>query len=141
MIRDAILTCARKPTRVSLIYRTEPKTVKRVNGTVLGSVWCVDRNPFTILRIKSWQATTYSGILRVQAASFSSSGCQCRVPSQCVTGDTSVTRQRIVITARERGSPETPTINHARITLVGGLDSEPSHRVGAPRSSFWVGET
>ena len=25
-IRDAILTCARKPTRVSLIYRTEPTT-------------------------------------------------------------------------------------------------------------------
>ena len=27
-IRDAILTCARKPTRVSLIYRTEPTTKK-----------------------------------------------------------------------------------------------------------------
>jgi len=27
-IRDAILTCARKPTRVSLIYRTEPTTRK-----------------------------------------------------------------------------------------------------------------
>jgi len=26
MIRDASLTCARKPTRVSLIYRTEPIT-------------------------------------------------------------------------------------------------------------------
>jgi len=25
-IRDAMLTCARKPTRVSLIYRTEPTT-------------------------------------------------------------------------------------------------------------------
>ena len=28
-IRDAILTCARKPTWVSLIYRTEPTTIKR----------------------------------------------------------------------------------------------------------------
>jgi len=27
-IRDAILTCARKPTGVSLIYRTEPTTKK-----------------------------------------------------------------------------------------------------------------
>jgi len=27
-IRDAILTCARKPTKVSLIYRTEPTTKK-----------------------------------------------------------------------------------------------------------------
>jgi len=27
-IRDAILTCARKPTRVTLIYRTEPTTKK-----------------------------------------------------------------------------------------------------------------
>jgi len=27
-IRDAILTCARKPTRVGLIYRTEPTTKK-----------------------------------------------------------------------------------------------------------------
>ena len=27
-IRDVILTCARKPTRVSLIYRTEPTTKK-----------------------------------------------------------------------------------------------------------------
>jgi len=27
-IRDAILTCARKPTRVSLIYRTEPTSKK-----------------------------------------------------------------------------------------------------------------
>jgi len=26
MIRDAILTCARKPTRISLIYRTETTT-------------------------------------------------------------------------------------------------------------------
>ena len=35
-IRDAILTCARKPTRVSLIYRTEPTTkteeLKSKNG-------------------------------------------------------------------------------------------------------------
>ena len=30
-IRDAILTCARKPTRVSLIYRTEPTTKKCKN--------------------------------------------------------------------------------------------------------------
>jgi len=30
-IRDAILTCARKPTRVSLIYRTEPTTIKCKN--------------------------------------------------------------------------------------------------------------
>jgi len=28
MIRGAILTCAQKPTRVSLIYRTEPTTKK-----------------------------------------------------------------------------------------------------------------
>ena len=28
MIRDAMLTCARKPTRVSLTYRTEPTTKK-----------------------------------------------------------------------------------------------------------------
>jgi len=27
-IRDAILACARKPTRISLIYRTEPTTIK-----------------------------------------------------------------------------------------------------------------
>ena len=27
-IRDAILTCARKPTEVRLIYRTEPTTKK-----------------------------------------------------------------------------------------------------------------
>ena len=30
-IRDAILTCARKPTEVSLIYRTEPTTKKFKN--------------------------------------------------------------------------------------------------------------
>jgi len=30
-IRDAILTCARKPTRVGLIYRTEPTTEKCKN--------------------------------------------------------------------------------------------------------------
>ena len=30
-IRDAILTCARQPTRVSLIYRTEPTTKKCKN--------------------------------------------------------------------------------------------------------------
>ena len=30
-IRDAILTCARKPTRVSLIYRTQPTTEKCKN--------------------------------------------------------------------------------------------------------------
>jgi len=30
-IRDAILTCARKPTRVSLIYRAEPTTKKCKN--------------------------------------------------------------------------------------------------------------
>jgi len=30
-IRDAILTCARKPTRVRLIYRTEPTTKKCKN--------------------------------------------------------------------------------------------------------------
>ena len=29
--RDAILTCAQKPTRVSLIYRTEPTTKKCKN--------------------------------------------------------------------------------------------------------------
>jgi len=27
-VRDAVLTCARKPTRVSLIHRTEPTTTK-----------------------------------------------------------------------------------------------------------------
>jgi len=27
-IRDAVLTCAQKPTEVSAIYRTEPKTKK-----------------------------------------------------------------------------------------------------------------
>ena len=39
-IRDAILTCARKPTRVSLIYRTEPTTKKceKVAHTRLPSV-------------------------------------------------------------------------------------------------------
>jgi len=31
-IRDAILMCARKPTSVSLIYRTEPTTKKCKNG-------------------------------------------------------------------------------------------------------------
>jgi len=71
MIRDAILTCARKPTRVSLIYRTEPTTVKRVNGTVLGSVWCVDRNPFTILRIKSWHFACAGGEFQQQRLSVS----------------------------------------------------------------------
>jgi len=30
-IRDAILTCARKPTRVGLLYRTEPTTKKCKN--------------------------------------------------------------------------------------------------------------
>jgi len=43
-IRDAILTCARKPTRVSLIYRTEPTTIwvwtntaKLTNMVIAGS--------------------------------------------------------------------------------------------------------
>ena len=42
--RDAILTCARKPTRVSLIYRTEPTTIwvwtntaKLTNMVIAGS--------------------------------------------------------------------------------------------------------
>ena len=48
-IRDAILTCARKPTRVSLIYRTEtttkkcktekPKSKKRICSEVIVKVW------------------------------------------------------------------------------------------------------
>jgi len=44
MIRDAVLTCARKPTRVSSIYRTEPTTIwvwtntaKLTNMVIAGS--------------------------------------------------------------------------------------------------------
>ena len=36
-IRDAILTCARKPTWVSLIYRTEPTTIKSKKQKKLNS--------------------------------------------------------------------------------------------------------
>jgi len=37
-IRDAILTCARKPTRVSLIYRAEPTTKKCKNRKTIKKV-------------------------------------------------------------------------------------------------------
>ena len=42
-IRDAILTCARKPTRDSLIYRTEPttKSVKKQQQNSFYSVLCI----------------------------------------------------------------------------------------------------
>ena len=38
-IRDAMLTCARKPTWVRLIYRTEPTTKKCKNRKKLKQIW------------------------------------------------------------------------------------------------------
>jgi len=37
-IRDAVLTCAQKPTRVSLTYRTEPTTEKYKKTGMLSSI-------------------------------------------------------------------------------------------------------
>jgi len=43
-IRDAILTCARKPTRVSLIYRTETATKKYKTEKLKSKNWYARSN-------------------------------------------------------------------------------------------------
>ena len=53
-IRDAVLTCARKPTRVSLIYRTESSTKKSKTEKKLKS------KKTDMLRSNSKQQTTIS---------------------------------------------------------------------------------
>jgi len=60
-IRDAILTCARKPTWVTLIYRTEPTTKKSVKTEKLKSkkricsevtVNCLGESMYSVLKKK-----------------------------------------------------------------------------------------